>query len=145
MRLVRQQVANTVDVMQTGHDPLVRAVAAVNHRPHRVRGKSLDDLKVFTEGFKPVAAPDVEACRWMLKRSEVDVIDILMKDSSALQLVAPMWRQCFVPRGNCFDLLNQAFKRAKRLRCDVLCARAAQGVEGMPNMVVRRWTVGESP
>lgn len=124
MRLARQQVANTVDVMQTGRDPLIWTLAAINHRPYKVGGEVLDDLKVVAEGFKPVAAPDVEVCRWMPKRPKVGIINILMKNGCTLQLDSPMSRQCFVPRLNCFDLLNQLLKRSKNRRLYVLCAGA---------------------
>ena len=71
-----------------------------------------DDLKVIAEGFKPVAAPDIEVRRRMPEGLKVRVVDILMKDRRCLQLDAPMRQQCFVPRRHCFDFLNQFCERA---------------------------------
>lgn len=111
--------------MYSRGDPLIRALAAVNHRPYKVGGVLLDDLKIVAESFKPVAAPDVEVGRWMPKGLKVGVINILMKDCCSLQLDAPMWRQCFVPRFNCFHFLNQIPKGAENRRFYVLHACGA--------------------
>lgn len=104
-----------------------------------------DDLKVIAEGFKPVAAPDIEVRRRMPERLKVRVVDVLMKDRHCLQLDAPMRRQCFVPRCHCFDFLNQFSKRAKNGFRYILRSRRAQCVKGMPNMVIGRWSAAEGP
>ena len=92
MRNACQQVANTVDVVQARRDPLIGTLAAINHRPYKVGGVLLDDLKIVAESFKPVAAPDVEVGRWMPKGLKVGFINILMKNGCALHLDAPMGR-----------------------------------------------------
>lgn len=145
MRHVRQQIANTVDVMQAGRNPLIYSCAAFNDCPHKVLGELPNDLKVIAKGLKPVASPDIEVGCWVPKRLKVGVEDILMKNRGLLQLDFPMWRQRFVPRFDGFDFLDQFRKRAKNRRHHVLRTGGAQGVEGMPNVVIVGWAVCKSP
>lgn len=131
--------------MQARRDPLIGPAAAFNHCPYKVLIKVQDDLKVIPKSLQPVATPDVEVRRWMPERLEVGVKDILMKNGCALHLEAPMWGQRFVTCFDRVDFLKKLNKRAKNWRCHVLRGCGAQGVEGMPNMVIVRWPAAEGP
>ena len=58
---LRQQIANTIHIVQTGCDPLVGALAAINHGPYKVLIEACDYLQISAKGFESMSTPDIEA------------------------------------------------------------------------------------
>jgi len=75
-----QQVTNTVDVMISGQNPLIRVVRPINDSPNKFLRVVLDDYQIGAKGFKSVPSPDVKAGRRMPERSKVFVENILVKN-----------------------------------------------------------------
>ena len=75
-----QQVTNTVDVMVSGQDPLIRIVRPINDSPNKFLCVILYDFQIVAKGLKSVPTPDVKAGQRMPKRSKVLVENILMEN-----------------------------------------------------------------
>ncbi len=142
---LRQQIANTIHIVQTGGDPLVGALAAFNHGPYEVLIEACDYLQISAKGFESMSAPDIEARRRMPERSKVRVIDILVKDGGQKHSDTPMRRQRLIPRLDCLDFLKEVFNGVKNGRFHILRSRWPQRNEGVPHMVINRRPATEGP
>ena len=61
MRQLRQQIANTVYIMESRNNPLPPTFT-INHRPNIIGVVVESELKIFSEGFKPMPTPNIEFC-----------------------------------------------------------------------------------
>ena len=145
MRHLRQQIANTIHMMQTGCDPLVGALAAVNHGPYEILIEASDYFQISAKGFESMAAPNIEVRGRMPESAEVGVKHVLVKDSGRKHSESPMRRQRLVPYLNCLDSLQQVLKRVEHRRFHIFRDSWSQRMEGMPHMVVCGRPATEGP
>ena len=145
VRHLRQQIANTIHIVQTGCDPLIKPLAAINHGPYEVLIEASDYLQIFAKGFESMATPDIEARGRMPEGAKVRVINILVKDGGRKHSEIPMRRQRLVPRLNCLDFLKEVFKGVKNRRFHLLRGSWPQRNEGVPHMVINRRPATEGP
>ena len=90
MRHLSQQIANAIHIMQTGRDPLVRALATIKHGPYKVLIEAFDYLQIFAKGFESMTTPDIEVRRRMPEGAKVRVKHILVKDRGRKHSDTPM-------------------------------------------------------
>ena len=102
-----QQIADSIHMVEAGNDPLINPFTAINDGPNTVQVVCSNELQIFAEGFKPMATPNIKACRRMPERSKILIENILMKNRTFLLSDIPMRRQLFVPRTHLFEALNQ--------------------------------------
>lgn len=145
VRHLRQQIANTIHMVQTGGDPLVSAFAAIHHGPYEVLIEASDYLQIVAKGFESMPTPDVEARGRMPEGLKVRVIDILVKDGGRNHSDTPMRRQRLIPRLNCLDFLQEVFDGVKNGRFHLLPSGCPQRMEGVPHMVINSRPATECP
>lgn len=145
VRHLCQQIANTIHIVQTGCDPLVGALAAINHGPYEGSIEGRGYLQISAKGFESMSTPDIEARQRMPEGEKVRVIDVLVKGGGRAHSDSPMRRQRLVPHLNCLDFLKEVFKGVKNGCVHLLRSSWSQCMEGVPYMVIDRWPATEGP
>lgn len=83
LRDLGQQVANWIDVMESGNNPLIIALSGIHDSPTHIRSYAYANVSL-PECIKSMPAPNVIIRQRVPKRQEIFVENILMKNRALL-------------------------------------------------------------